>query len=914
MKGMKKDLPKAYTPEAYEDKIYEKWEKSGYFNPDICVKKKVCAKDAKPFTIILPPPNITDKLHLGHGSTLAIEDLLIRYHRMKGDRTLWLPGTDHAAIATQNVVERKILKEEGKTRHDLGKEKFLKKVWDFVKITQATILKQTRKMGASLDWSRQAFTLDEPRKEAVRKMFVEMYKEGIIYRGERIVNWCPRCHSTLADDEVNYKEQKAKLYTFKYSQDFPFAIATTRPETKLGDTAVAVNPKDKRYKKYIGKIFAINFVSVPLKLKIIADRNVDMKFGTGAVGVTPAHSMIDWQMAEVNKLPIVKVINEDGKIRGSFGNYSLKNVVVAREMIVKELKKQKLLEKEEEMDNNLSVCYRCGTPIEPLPSKQWFVSVDKKLKRLGNKSLKEKAIEVAKTGKIEFIPERFTKKYLDWMENLHDWCISRQIWFGHEIPVWYKKQESNHRQGHRHSEAGGTGKTRKQENSSEEIYVGVEPPKGEGWIQDEDTLDTWFSSGMWTFSTLGWPDNFKNGKKSGDLAKYHPTQVLDTGYEILTLWVSRMIMMSLFALEEIPFEKVYLHGMVLDEQGKKMSKSRGNGIDPIDVIKKYGTDAVRLSLLIGNTPGNDTRVFEEKIAGYRNFTNKLWNIARYIISDFRFPISDFDINPASLTVADTWIIRGIMNLIYNVNSDLDNFNFSAAGEKLRDFSWGDFADWYLEISKFEKTSEKDKILVKVLQDLSKLWHPFMPFVTEAIWQEMGNSKFLMVESWPDHKYYEGLIRKSNTPLNFKLIKDIIASIRNARAENKVEPGRKVNAIIYAGHLKDLVESQVDLIKRLRTGIGELEIKEKGLKIEREIYITVGGVEIYLIGAIDRDKEKERIKKEVVNLEKMIATAENKLKNKEFIAKAPKEIVKKEEEKLKSWQEALKKLKGKDYVL
>ena len=904
---MKKDLPKAYNPQDYEDKIYEKWEKSGYFNPDICVKKKVCAKDAKPFTIILPPPNITDKLHLGHGSTLAIEDLLIRYHRMKGDRTLWLPGTDHAAIATQNVVERNILEDEGKTRHDLGKKKFLKKVWDFVKVTQATILKQTRKMGASLDWSRQAFTLDKPRKKAVRKMFVEMYKEGIIYRGERIVNWCPRCHSTLADDEVNYKEQKAKLYTFKYSQDFPFAIATTRPETKLGDTAVAVNPKDKRYKKYIGKIFAINFVSVPLKLKIIADRNVDMKFGTGAVGVTPAHSMIDWQMAEVNKLPIVKVINEDGKIRGSFGNYSLKNVVVAREMIVKELKKQKLLEKEEEMDNNLSVCYRCGTPIEPLPSKQLFVSVDKKLKRLGNKSLKEKAIEVAKTGKIEFIPERFTKKYLDWMENLHDWCISRQIWFGHEIPVWYKKQESNHRQG-------GTGKTRKQENSSEEIYVGVEPPKGEGWIQDEDTLDTWFSSGMWTFSTLGWPDNFKNGKKSGDLAKYHPTQVLDTGYEILTLWVSRMIMMSLFALEEIPFEKVYLHGMVLDEQGKKMSKSRGNGIDPIDVIKKYGTDAVRLSLLIGNTPGNDTRVFEEKIAGYRNFTNKLWNIARYIISDFRFPISDFDINPASLTVADTWIIRGIMNLIYNVNSDLDNFNFSAAGEKLRDFSWGDFADWYLEISKFEKTSEKDKILVKVLQDLSKLWHPFMPFVTEAIWQEMGNSKFLMVEPWPDHKYYEGLIRKSNTPLNFKLIKDIIASIRNARAENKVEPGRKVNAIIYAGHLKDLVESQVDLIKRLRTGIGELEIKEKGLKIEREIYITVGGVEIYLIGAIDRDKEKERIKKEVVNLEKMIATAENKLKNKEFIAKAPKEIVKKEEEKLKSWQEALKKLKGKDYVL
>ncbi|MDD5294702.1 MAG: class I tRNA ligase family protein [Patescibacteria group bacterium] len=377
--GVNKDLPKAYNPQDYEDKIYGEWEKSGYFNPDICVRKGICEKNAKPFTIIFPPPNITDKLHLGHGSNLAIEDLLTRYHRMKGYRTLWLPGTDHAAIATQNVVERKILKEEGKTRHDLGRAKFLKKVWDFAKVTQVTILKQSRKMGASLDWSRQAFTLDEPRKKAVRKMFVEMYKEGIIYRGERIVNWCPRCHSTLADDEVNYKEQKAKLYTFKYSRDFPFAIATTRPETKLGDTAVAVNPKDKRYKKYIGKIFAIDFVGVPLKLKIIADRNVDMKFGTGAVGVTPAHSMVDWQMAEANRLPIVKVINEEGKIKNNFGKYSGKGVLAAREIIAEELKKQKLLEKEEEMDNNLSICYRCGTPIEPLPSKQWFVSVDKKL-------------------------------------------------------------------------------------------------------------------------------------------------------------------------------------------------------------------------------------------------------------------------------------------------------------------------------------------------------------------------------------------------------------------------------------------------------------------------------------------------------------------------------------------------------
>jgi valyl-tRNA synthetase len=467
------------------------------------------------------------------------------------------------------------------------------------------------------------------------------------------------------------------------------------------------------------------------------------------------------------------------------------------------------------------------------------------------------------------------------MENLHDWCISRQIWFGHEIPVWYKGKE---------------------------IYVGSEAPKGEGWFQDPDTLDTWFSSGMWTFSTLGWPDNFKKGKKTGDLADYHPTQVLETGYEIITLWVSRMVMMSEFALGEIPFENVYLHGMVLDEQGKKMSKSKGNGIDPIEVINEFGTDAVRLSLLIGNTPGNDTRIFEEKIAGYRNFVNKLWNISRFAISDLQFPISNLNINPANLTVADTWIIRGIMNLIYDVNFELNNFNFSAAGEKLRDFTWGDFADWYLEISKFEKTNEKNKILVKILQDLLKLWHPFMPFVTEAIWQEMKSSKFLMIESWPDNKYYEGLIKKSNTPLNFGLIKDVIISIRNARALNKIEPGKKIKAVIYAGHLKDFIESQEELIKGLRTSIGELKIVDKGQKIENEIYITVAGIEIYLIGAVDKEKEQERIKKEIANYEKIISAAENKLKNKEFVDKAPKEIVKKEKEKLVFWQESLKKLK------
>lgn len=449
---MKQELDKIYNPSETEDSIYKKWEESGLFNPD----NLDLPKDAKSYTIILPPPNITAKLHIGHSAMLAIEDLLIRYHRLSGFRTLWVPGTDHAAIATQGVVEKKLLKEQGKTRHDLGREAFLTEVWKFVNETQAIILNQTKKMGSSLDWSRLAFTLDETRQKAVARMFIDMYKEGIIYRGERIVNWCPRCHSTLSDDEVEYKEQAAKLYTFKYSSDFPISISTTRPETKLGDTAVAVNPKDKRYSQYIGKEYKVNFCGQELNIKIIADRNVDSEFGTGALGVTPAHSMVDWQMAQANNLPIIKVIDEDGLIRDGFGVYSGLKTAEARSLIVAKLKEQGLLEKEEDIINNLSVCYRCETPIEPLPSKQWFISVDKKLERLGNKSLKEKALEAAAKKDIAFIPERFNKSFSDWMNNLHDWCISRQIWFGHQIPVWYK---------------------------GEEIFVGLAAPEGDGWIR-----------------------------------------------------------------------------------------------------------------------------------------------------------------------------------------------------------------------------------------------------------------------------------------------------------------------------------------------------------------------------------------------------------------------------------------------
>lgn len=864
---MNKKLEKQYNAEQYEDQIYEKWEQSGFFNPDNLKVKK----NAPAYTIVLPPPNITDKLHLGHVAMLAIEGLLIRFKRMKGFRTLWLPGTDHAAIATQNVVEKKLL-EKGITRHDLGREKFLKEVWKFLKETQETILNQTRKMGACLDWSRQAFTFDEPRQKAVKKMFVDMYKEGVIYRGERIVNWCPRCQSTLADDEVEHKAKKAKLYTFRYHKDFPFAIATTRPETKLGDTAVAVNPKDARYKKYVGKIFTIDFLGSSLKLKVVTDRNIDMALGTGALGVTPAHSMADWQIAEREKLLVIKVINEEGKIRDGFGKFSGEKALEAREMIVEELKKEGLLTREEEIENNLSVCYRCGEITEPLPSKQWFVAVDKKIKRLGNKSLKEKALEAAKTGEIKFIPARFEKIYMHWMDNLHDWCISRQIWFGHRMPVWYKRDG---------------------------VYVNEEPPTEKGWQQDEDTLDTWFSSGMWTFSTLGWPNNYKNGKKSSDLARFHPTQVLETGYEIITLWVSRMIMMSFFALEEKPFSHVYLHGMILDKKGQKMSKSKGNGIDPLDVKNKFGADAVRLSLLIGSTPGNNSRLSEEKIAGFRNFVNKLWNISRYILQNVDEKDYDKKIKPKGLTSADKWILARLNSLTLKTTRDIEEYNFSLAGESLKEFSWEALADWYLEASKFEKN--KGPILIYILRTLLKLWHPFIPFVTEAIWGKFNDS-LLMVEKWPEVEI------KVKEEGDFELIKGIITAVRNARSENKTAPDRKVKAVIYAGKDLKLVKENEALIKGLRTGLGELEIAKSGKKYKNEIYTAVGNIEIYLIGAIDKEKEKKRITKEITNLEKLTKTAKNKLDNKEFISKAPREVVLLEKKKLERTETELSKLK------
>ncbi|MCX6795453.1 MAG: valine--tRNA ligase [Candidatus Falkowbacteria bacterium] len=868
---MKKEMEKVYNPQECEDHIYQKWENSGYFNPD----NLALSDDAPNYTIILPPPNITAKLHIGHSAMLALEDLMIRYHRMNGYRTLWLPGTDHAAIATQNVVEKELFKSTGKTRHDLGKEVFLSKVWEFVNKTQATILSQTKKMGSSLDWSRLAFTLDEERQQAVRKMFIDMYQDGVIYRGERIVNWCPRCHSTLSDDEVEYHEQEAKLYTFKYSVDFPFAISTTRPETKLGDTAVAVNPKDERYQKYLGKEFSVDFCGQKLKLKIIGDRKVEMDFGTGALGVTPAHSMVDWQMAQDQGLETVKVIDENGKIKENFGEYSGLSALEARAKIVEKLQTSGLMIEEKIFSNNLSSCYRCDSPIEPLLSKQWFIGVDRPVARFDGQTLKEKAIAAYKGKDIEFLPDRFGKSFESWMSNLRDWCISRQIWFGHEIPVWYR---------------------------GEEIFVGESVPQGDGWLQDGDTLDTWFSSGMWTFSTLGWPNNFQEGKKIGDLKRFHPTQVLETGYEILTLWVSRMVMMSLFAINEIPFEKVYLHGTILDSKGKKMSKSKGNGVDPIDVINIYGADALRLSLLTGSTPGNDSRYSEEKVAAKRNFINKLWNISRFILSDLSEETSSCDLDslPEPKTLADRWIMAELHQTANLVREKLDDFNFSLAAEELSNFTWNKLADWYLEIAKVEKG--KEEILAHLLKSILVLWHPFIPYVTEEIWSQFNND-LLIVKQWPGT-----FGRKDDEAVrDYSLIQDIIIGVRNGRSENRVEPARKVKALIFNNNHSSLINSQLEIIKNLKTGISEIEVAEKTEQPKESIAIIVGGVEIYLLGAVDQEKEKMRLHKERENLEKMISLLSGRLANEEFVAKAPAALVEKEQTRLLAMREELKKM-------
>lgn len=731
--GMNEKFLKPYDPAETEDRIYQLWKDSGFFSPDECIKSGLISPDAEYFSMVLPPPNVTGTLHIGHAAGITIEDIMARYNRMSGKRTLWVPGTDHAAIATQSKVESLLYKEEGKTRHDLGREDFLNRVKDFAQSSHDTIVNQIKGMGASVDWSREAYTLDEKRSRAVQTAFKRMYDAGLIYKGSRIVNWDPRMQTTVSDDELERKEGKALFYYLKYG---PFIIGTARPETKFGDKYVVMHPDDKRYTKYKhGQKITLEWINGPTEATIIKDQAVDPKFGTGVMTITPWHDKVDFEIAERHDLEKEQIIDLKGKLLPIAEEFTNLHIKKARPLILEKLQKKGLIEKiEENYPVELVINSRGGEIIEPQILKQWFIDVNKKFNiehsqiegiQTGQEvTLKELMLHSVSSGQVEIVPERFKKVYFSWVENLQDWCISRQLWYGHQIPVWYKENET---------------------------HCDLETPLGEGWEQDPDTLDTWFSSGLWTFSTLGWPDNTE------DLKNYHPTSLLETGYDIIFFWVARMILMTNYLIGDIPFKKVYLHGLVRDGDGKKMSKSLGNIIDPIDMKNKYGADAVRMSLVVGAGPGNDSGVSENKIKAYKHFANKIWNASRFVLSyadEVKLK------NKPELFEEEIKTIKEFDSIMMEITQDLEDYKFSLAGEKLYHYFWHTFADIIIEKSKLvlngndeTKKSARSWMLARILTSCLKALHPFMPFITEEIWQLLpdglkNQKRLLMVEGWP----------------------------------------------------------------------------------------------------------------------------------------------------------------------
>ncbi|OHA66094.1 MAG: valine--tRNA ligase [Candidatus Wildermuthbacteria bacterium RIFCSPHIGHO2_02_FULL_45_25] len=727
-----KEIAKAYNSKETEDRIYKMWEESGFFNPDVCVKKGIAKPNAESYSIVLPPPNVTGTLHMGHAAMLAIEDILIRAARMQGKKTLWIPGTDHAAIATQAKVESDLYKKEKKTRRDLGREEFLKLVEAFAKESHDTIIHQLRKMGSSLDWTREAFTLDDKRNMAVRTAFKRMHDDGLIYRGARIVNWDPKMQTTVSDDEIEWIEEQGKFYYLKYG---PFVIGTSRPETKFGDKYVVLHPDDNRYKQYKhGQQLQVEWINGPITATVIKDTAVDMEFGTGAMTITPWHDATDFDIAQRHRLDKQQIIDFQGKLLPIAGEFAGLHISKARQLIVEKLQNKGLVDHiDEKYTHRLATNSRGGGIIEPQIKEQWFVAVNKPftlkeshipaIPSESETTLKELIRKTVESKQIAILPERFEKTYYHWIDNLRDWCISRQIWYGHRVPVWYRDKET---------------------------YAGVQAPEGEKWEQDPDTLDTWFSSGLWTFSTLGWPE------QTQDLKTYHPTTVLETGYDILFFWVARMILMAGYHTGNVPFRNVYLHGLVRDDQGRKMSKSLGNIINPLDMIEKYGADATRLSLIIGAAPGNDIKLSEDKVRGYKYFTNKIWNVSRFILLNTEGEV-DLAKKP-QLTPKQEQLLEELKKLSQETTQDIANFRLYLAGEKLYHYFWHRFADVIIEESKpaFRQSTGEEKIstqwlLLAILTTLLKLLHPFTPFVTEEIYQHLPilqRKQLLMVEQWP----------------------------------------------------------------------------------------------------------------------------------------------------------------------
>jgi valyl-tRNA synthetase len=867
-------MPKAYEPLNYEDAIYAAWEASGFFNPDNL--------EGEPYSVMMPPPNVTGVLHLGHALENSLMDIMVRYQRMQGKKVLLLPGTDHAAVATQARVEKNLMGEGIKNpREHFGREGLLDEIRTYAEASKSTILSQIKKVGTSADWSRLAYTFDEDRSHAVNTLFEKMYNDGLIYRGYRVINWSVKGQSTASEDELVYIDRTAKLYTFQYSKDFPFTIATTRPETKLGDTAVAVHPSDERYKEHIGKTYEVDFCGNKLSLKVIVDEGVEPEFGTGALGVTPAHSPVDFEMYEKqkaagNEIGLIQVIGADGKMTKEAGEAFVGlTAEEARAKVVEMLSKEGLLVKEEEIEQNVGTSDRFGDVIESIPMEQWFVSVTKEIRGRGKslRDLMRDALTVGHGGdaekKVEVAPERFKKMYLDRVENLYDWNISRQIWWGHRVPMWYR---------------------------GDEVKMSVEAPEGDGWVQDEDTLDTWFSSGAWTFSTLGWPN------ETNDLKTFHSTDWMQMGYEIIYLWLMRMVMMSTYALDEIPFKHVYIHGMLRDKDGQKFSKSLGNGIDPIEVVEKYGADALRYSLMAGVSPGNDSRFYEEKVESGQHLVNKLWNISRFVLSSVEEVRSIETVEVK--TLSDKWILRKLGLLSDEITKLLENYEFSLAAEKLRDFTWNEFADWYLEIAKVQKKNgdqNTDAVLLYVLERILVLWHPFMPFVTEEIFKQFDTGKMMIVHPWVK----EVPAGEEEVEKQFGLVQECVVAIRNLRAQYKLEPAKFIEVIIVHPEKIELFKEQEAVLRQLAR-LEAITFEQSLDQPEGAATAVVGDVKIFLplAGLVDLEKEKQKLTQEKQEAENYIASLEQKLSNEAFTSKAPASVVEGMREKQ---EEARKKL-------
>lgn len=858
------NIPSTYNPQETEQKWYEYWEKNGFFHAEV-------EKDKKPYTIVMPPPNVTGSLHLGHAMDNTLQDILIRYHRMQGYNTLWVPGTDHAGIATQAKVEEHLAK-DGLSKYDLGREKFLEKVWEWKDKYHNRISKQLRMLGSSCDWDRERFTMDEGCSKAVREVFVRLYEKGLIYRGNYIINWCPKCQTTISDIEVEHQDTPGQLWHVKYpikgEEGSYITIATTRPETILGDTAVAVHPDDERYTDLVGKKVILPIVG--REIPIIADSYVDPAFGTGAVKITPSHDPNDFEIGLRHSLPDLVVIDKAGKMTEEAGKYQGLDRYECREQIVADLKEQGYLLKIEEHNHAVGHCYRCDTIIEPLVSSQWFVKM---------KPLAKPAIQAVLDGNIRFVPERFTKIYLGWLENIRDWCISRQLWWGHRIPVWYCQ------------------------DCGEMICASVDPTScpscaSTNLEQDPDVLDTWFSSGLWPFSTLGWPE------KTPELEHFYPTSVLVTGRDIIFFWVARMIFTSLEFMHEEPFKDVFIHGLILDAQGRKMSKSLGNGVDPIEVIEKYGADTLRFMLVTGNTPGNDLRFQFERLEGTRNFANKIWNASRFVLMN----LSDFE--PESqkpeYTLADRWILTKYNQIVEQVTNNLDKYEMGEAAKAIYEFIWSQFCDWYIELVKprlYGKETPKSKytaqyVLNYVLTNTLKLLHPFMPFITEEIWQHLPEKgKSIMVSKWPQTD--SNLVDK-DAEESMDLLMEVIRSIRNIRAEMNVPPGKKAEVIIMAKSKEAyaIVNTGQEYVARLANGEPINIYEGIGTKPSNVATAIVGDLEIYLPleGLIDLEVEIKRLEKELSQTKKELERVTGKLSNEGFLTKAPQEVIAKEQAK------------------